>query len=89
VSVLFYFIILNVFKPGNASIEIKNLLYKRVLAKTAAAARYTKFQTRQQKTVTDNIRKRKVIFLGHSMNKTKTKTHVIITQLHNGLQRPE
>jgi len=28
-------------------IEIKNLLYKRVLAKTAAVAHYTKFQTIQ------------------------------------------
>jgi len=35
--------------------EIKNLLYKSVLAKTAAVARHTKFRTIQHKTVTDNI----------------------------------
>jgi len=53
-------------------IEIKNLLYKRILAKTAAAARHAKFQTIQDKTVKKN----------HSMNKTKTKTQVNTT--HTG-----
>jgi len=36
-------------------IEIKNLLYKSVLVKTAAVARHTKFHTIQHKTVTDNL----------------------------------
>jgi len=56
-------------------IEIKKLLYKSVLAKTAAAAHDTEFQTIQHKT--DNILKKRFIFLDHSTNKTKTKTQVI------------
>jgi len=59
-------------------IEIKHLLYKRVLAETAALD--TKFQTVQHKTGTDDIKKKKEYFLDHSMKKTKTKTQVIITQ---------
>jgi len=39
----------------NSLIENNNLLH--VLAKTAAVAHYTKFQTIQHKTVTDNIKK--------------------------------
>jgi len=46
---LFYF-----FLTRKCLIEIKNLLYKRFLAKTAA--HYTKLQTIQHKTVTDNIK---------------------------------
>jgi len=43
-------------------VEIKNLLYKRVLAKTAAVAHDTKFHTIQHKTVTDNIFKKDYFF---------------------------
>jgi len=56
-------------------IEIKNLLYKRVLAKTAAAAHYTKCQTIQHKTVTVNIKKILKNVLNHSMNKTIIPTY--------------
>jgi len=77
-SIIFIFIYLT----RKSLIEIKNPLYKSVLAKTAAAAaHYTKFQTIQQRTVTDNINnKKRELFLDHSINKTKTKTQVIITQ---------
>jgi len=44
-------------------------LYKSDLAKTAAVAHYTKFQTIQRKTVTDDI---KNIKKDHSMKKTKS-----------------
>jgi len=58
-SSCFYFIffIFFIYLTRKCLIEIKNLLYKSVLAKTAAAARHTKFiqYNIKHKTVTDNI----------------------------------
>jgi len=48
------FILFYIYFTRKCLIEIKNLLYKSVLAKTAEAAHYTKLQTIQHKTVTDN-----------------------------------
>jgi len=59
----------NIYLTRKCLIEIKNLLCKRVLAKTAAVAHYTQFQTIQHKTVRDNIiKKERSFFLDHSVN---------------------
>jgi len=41
----YFYIILNLFNQEMPHWDLKNLLYKSVLAKTAAVARHTKFQT--------------------------------------------
>jgi len=62
------FLKLKIYLTRKSLIEIKNLLYKRVLTKTAAAAHYTKFQIIKHKTVTDNIQNKKDTFFFRSQH---------------------
>jgi len=61
-KIVYFFILVSfyIYLTRKCLIEIKNVLYKSVLAKTAAA-HYTNIQTIQHKTVSDDI-KIKILF---------------------------